>query len=70
MFTIKMELIVLPANIYLFTVNNGNLRRTREICPKLTIKTPEQRRRSGVFIVNFDHISHLFLLFLLLTLNN
>ena len=26
-------------------------------------------RRSGVFIVNFEHISHLFLLFLLLTLN-
>ena len=38
---------------------------------KLTIKTPErhQRRRSGVFIVNFEHISHLFLVFLLLTLN-
>ena len=30
---------------------------------KLTIKTPEQRhwRRSGVFIVNFEHISHLVL---------
>ena len=27
------------------------------------------RRRSGVFIVNFEHISHLFLVFLLLTLN-
>ena len=26
-------------------------------------------RRSGVFIVNFDHISHLALVFLLLTLN-
>ena len=27
----------------------------------LTIKTPERRqwRRSGVFIVNFEHISHL-----------
>ena len=36
------------------------------------MKTPErrQRRRSGpgVFIVNFGHISHLFLVFLLLTL--
>ena len=31
------------------------------ICLKLTIKTPEwrQSRRSGVFIVNFKHISHL-----------
>ena len=39
---------------------------------KLTTKTPEERqwRRSGVFIVNFEHISqHLFLVFLLLTLN-
>ena len=34
-------------------------------------KIPEQRhlRRSGVFIVNFQHISHFFLVFLLLTLN-
>ena len=38
---------------------------------KLTIKTPErrQRRPSGVFIVNFEHILHVFLKFLLLTLN-
>ena len=28
-----------------------------------------QWRRSGVFIVNFEHISHLALVFLLLTLN-
>ena len=27
---------------------------------KLLLKTPE-RRHSGVFIVNFEHISHLFL---------
>ena len=27
------------------------------------------KRRSGVFVVNFGHISHLVLLFLLLTLN-
>ena len=34
-------------------------------------KTPERRhwRHSGVFIVNFEHISHLALVFLLLTLN-
>ena len=38
---------------------------------KLTVKAPEKRyeRRSGVFIVNFEHISQLFLVFLLLTLN-
>ena len=35
------------------------------------MKTPERRqgRRSGVFIVNFDHISHFFEVILLLTLN-
>ena len=39
--------------------------------PKLIIKTPERRqlRRSGVFIVNFEHIPHLVLMFPSLTLN-
>ena len=38
---------------------------------KVTIKTPERRhwRRSGVFIVNFEHIPHLVIMFLLLILN-
>ena len=59
------------AKIYLFKVNNRNTRKRHEICSNLTLKTPERRqwRRSGVFIVNFGHISHLFLVFLLLTLN-
>ena len=37
----------------------------------LAVKAPEQRHwsRSGVFIVNFEHILHLVLVFLLLTLN-
>ena len=34
------------------------------MCSKLTIKTLEQRL--GVFIVNFEHISHLVIVFLLL----
>ena len=60
-----------PAGIYLLKVNNRNTRTRCEICSKLTIKTPERRqwRRSGVFIVNFEHISHLVLVFLMLTLN-
>ena len=37
-------------------------------CSKLTIESLA-RRRSGVFIVNFQHTSHLVLLFLCLTLN-
>ena len=75
-----------PVGIYLLKVNYRNTRTRCEICSKLTIKTPEQRqwrrsgvfivnfehiqwRRSGVFIVNFEHISQLVLVFLLLTLN-
>ena len=40
-------------------------------CSKLTIKTTERRQwhLSGVFIVNFEHISYIVLVFLLLTLN-
>ena len=35
------------------------------------MKTPERRHwcRSGVVIVNFEHVSHLFLVLLLLSLN-
>ena len=40
------------------------------ICSKLTTKTRERRRRrSGNFIVNCEHISHLFPVFALLTLS-
>ena len=46
-----------PADIYLLKVNNNRNDRTKcEICP-------------GVIIVNFEHISHLVLVFLLLNLN-
>ena len=60
-----------PANIYLFKVNHRNTTKRCEISSKLTIKTPERRERcrSSVFIVNFEHISHLFLVFLLFILN-
>ena len=46
---------ILPANIYLFKVNNKSTRKRCEIFSKLTIKTPEWRQR-------------LVLVFLLLTL--
>ena len=60
-----------PVNIYLFKFNNRNTRKWREIFSKFTIKISERRQgcRSCVFIVNFEHISRLFLLFLLLNLN-
>ena len=47
--------ISLPIGIQLLKVNNGNTR---------------TRRRSGIFIINFEYISHLVLVFLLLTLIN
>ena len=60
-----------PASIYLFKVNNRNAGTTCGTCSKLTMKTPERRHfcRSCVFIVNFEHISHLVLVFLLITLS-
>ena len=59
-----------PASIYLFKVNKRNSGKGFEICSKLTTKTPERRhwRCSGVFIVKCEHISHIFLVFLLLNL--
>ena len=59
-----------PVGIYMFKVSNRNTRSRCEVYSKLTIKTPERRhwRRSSVFILNFEYISHLALVFLLLTL--
>ena len=51
------------AGIYLLKVSKRNTRTMCEICSKLTIKIPERR------IYNFEYISHLILVFLLLTLN-
>ena len=50
---IVSKIILNPAGIHLLKVNNRNTR----------------GRHSDVFIVNFEHISNLVLLFLLLTLN-
>ena len=56
------------ANNYLLKVNNRNTRKRCEKCLKI-IKTPERRHcRRCVFIVNFEHISQIFLIFSLLTL--
>ena len=60
-----------PASKYMFKVNSRNTSERWEICSKLTIKTPKRHYRGlcGVFIFNFEHISHIFLVHLLLTLN-
>ena len=57
-----------PVGIYLFKAVMEK-QNNREVCLKLTIKTPERRhwRRSGVFIVNFKQISRIVLVFPLLT---
>ena len=52
---IGMNWVVHPAGIYVFKFNNRNTRTKCEICSKLTI-------------VNFEHILHLVLAFLLLIL--
>ena len=59
------------AGVYLLKVNNRNTRTRHEICSKLTTKRPERVHwsRSSVLVVNFEHTSHLILVFLLLTLN-
>ena len=61
----------ISTSIYLFKDNNRSTSKRCEIPSKSTIKTSERSdwRRSGVFIVNFELISFIFLLFLLLTLN-
>ena len=50
-----------PANKFTLTVNNKNTRTRFEIRSKLLIKTSGWHHwyRSVVFIVNFEHISHL-----------
>ena len=57
----------IPIGDWMFKVNNRNTRARCDICSMLIIKTPERRHwpRSVFFIINFEHISHLVLLFLL-----
>ena len=52
--------------MYLFKDNDRNTKKECEISSKLAIKTPQRRHRGND---NFKHISRLFLVFLLLALN-
>ena len=56
---------VYPADIYLLQVNNRNT----SVSVVNLEPVHDQWRRSGVFIVNFEHISRLILVSLLLILN-
>lgn len=58
------------ANIYLLEVSNRNTRsEVWNVISSKLIKIPEQHCRSDVFLVNFEHISNLFLVLLLLIIN-
>ena len=50
----------IPANTYLFKINNRNTKKICKICSKLTI---------NIFVSNFEHIIHAFLVALWLNLN-
>ena len=56
---------------HMFKVNNKNTRTSCERCSKLTLKTPKQHHWHcyAVFIIKFEHISHILLVFLLLALD-
>ena len=59
------------SGIYLFKDSIGNIKTVCKTSSKLTIKIPKGRRwrRSALFIVNFEQISHIVFVFPLLTLN-
>ena len=66
------SLLLFMSILILLNVNNGNTKKMCEIYWQLTVKVPErpQQLRICVFIVNFEHISHIALVFpLLATLN-
>ena len=70
-FTKSYDLDLLATNNNMLKFKKRNTRTRCEVCSELTIKTPEryQCRRSSVFVVNLEHISHLVLVFLLLNLS-
>ena len=64
-----MVITRVPATIYLFKVKSKSTKKRCETCSKLAKKISEQSHLRRVYIVNFEHILHIFLVFLLLTLN-
>ena len=49
----------IPANTYLFKVNNRRTRKWHEICSKLTIKTPERHHWRRFFLLLTLNIFHI-----------
>ena len=61
---------IISIGIYLFKSLMEDTTSIWEICSKLTIKTPKRHwHRSAVFIINFAWISHIVMVFPLLTFN-
>ena len=54
-----------PAGNYMLKINDGNTRTRFKICSKLQKK----HQNDAIGAVNFEHITHLVLVFLLLTLS-
>ena len=65
--TVLFFLFKSRAGVYLFKVKNGNIRKMCEIFSKLTIKEPVTEPYLCVFIISFEHISLIVLIFTLLT---
>ena len=64
--TFSQKGIIITISLPKFTCSKSTLETTLTLCEiysKLTIKTPErlQSRRSGVFVINFEQISRIFL---------
>ena len=66
-----LDTIALPSQHLLIIANNRDTKTIGKICSKLIIKRAERRRRHrfSVFIVNFEQILHIVLVFPFLTLN-
>ena len=69
-FTFSVPIDLSNQNLLVQSQQKKN-RKKCEICSELIMKISERRQclRSGVFNVNLEHISHLFLVFLMLNLN-
>ena len=66
----RVHFVSIYTKIYLLKVNNKNTGTRCEVCSKLIINNQNDAwRLSGVFIVYFEHVPHLVLVFLLLTSN-
>ena len=68
---VRTTITIIADSQLILTCAKSTTETLKTLSSKLTIKTPERRhwRGSSVFVANFEHISHLFLEFLLWTLN-